>query len=63
MTPAIEDLIVNRASATEIRAQAVAEGMKLLVDDGWDKITQGVTTVEEVERVTFDTRTTTVVTA
>lgn len=63
MTPAIEELIVNRASATEIRAQAVAEGMKLLVDDGWDKITQGVTTVEEVERVTFDTRTTTVVTA
>ncbi len=63
MTPAIEDLIVKHASATEIRAQAVADGMKLLVDDGWDKINQGVTTVEEVERVTFDTRTTTVVTA
>jgi type II secretory ATPase GspE/PulE/Tfp pilus assembly ATPase PilB-like protein len=63
MTSSVESLIVKRASATEIRAHAVAEGMRLLVDDGWDKIAQGVTSVEEVERVTFDTRTTLVETA
>jgi type II secretory ATPase GspE/PulE/Tfp pilus assembly ATPase PilB-like protein len=55
LTPAIQDLIIRRASATEIRAQAIADGMKPLAGDGWDKIAQGVTTVEEVERVTFDT--------
>jgi type II secretory ATPase GspE/PulE/Tfp pilus assembly ATPase PilB-like protein len=29
--------------------------MQTLAADGWDKIVQGVTTVEEVTRVTFDT--------
>jgi hypothetical protein len=29
--------------------------MKTLAEDGWDKIAEGVTTVDEVTRVTFDT--------
>ncbi len=55
MTPAIQDLILHRASAVAIRDKAVAEGMQSLSADGWDKIAKGITTVEEVERVTFDT--------
>jgi type II secretory ATPase GspE/PulE/Tfp pilus assembly ATPase PilB-like protein len=53
--PDIQDLILRRASARDIRQKAVALGMQTLAADGWDKIVQGVTTVEEVTRVTFDT--------
>ncbi len=53
--PDIQDLILRRASARDIRQKAVALGMQTLAADGWDKIIQGVTTVEEVTRVTFDT--------
>ncbi len=55
MTPAIQDLVLNRTSASVIREAAVKEGMQTLAADGWDKVARGVTTVEEVERVTFDT--------
>lgn len=48
----ISDLILARASAHQIRERANALGMKTLVEDGWEKIAQGVTTVEEVLRVT-----------
>ena len=53
--PDIQDLILRRASARDIRQKAVALGMLTLAADGWDKIIQGITTVEEVTRVTFDT--------
>jgi type II secretory ATPase GspE/PulE/Tfp pilus assembly ATPase PilB-like protein len=53
--PALQDLILRRASARAIREKAVALGMKTLAEDGWDKIAEGVTTVDEVTRVTFDT--------
>ncbi len=55
--PAIQDLILRRASARDIRQKAVEMGMKTLAGDGWDKIAEGVTTVDEVTRVTFDTLT------
>ena len=48
----IKDLILGRADAGAIRARAVAGGMSLLRDDGWDKVRRGLTTVEEVLRVT-----------
>jgi type II secretory ATPase GspE/PulE/Tfp pilus assembly ATPase PilB-like protein len=54
LDPEIQELIMRRASSRDIRAKAVALGMKTLAGDGWDKIAQGVTTVEEVTRVTFD---------
>jgi type II secretory ATPase GspE/PulE/Tfp pilus assembly ATPase PilB-like protein len=57
LTPPIQELILRRASSRDIREKAVALGMKTLAADGWDKIDQGVTTVEEVTRVTFDTLT------
>ena len=52
VTDEIKDLILSRADAGAIRARAVASGMVLLREDGWDKVRRGVTTVEEVLRVT-----------
>jgi general secretion pathway protein E len=43
--------IQQRANASEIRDAALARGMHLLRDDGVAKIGRGLTTVEEVARV------------
>jgi type II secretory ATPase GspE/PulE/Tfp pilus assembly ATPase PilB-like protein len=48
----IESLIINRRSSGEIKQSAIKQGMQTLRDDGWGKIFQGVTTVEEVLRAT-----------
>jgi len=51
----IQRLIVNRATSSEIQKQAVAEGMITMRQDGYLKALQGLTTLEEVNRVTADT--------
>ena len=48
----VRDLILSRADSGAIRAKAVSEGMRLLRMDGWDKVGRGITTIEEVLRVT-----------
>ena len=48
----IRPFILQRADASTLQQQAVAQGMKTLAADGWSKVAQGVTTVEEVLRVT-----------
>jgi general secretion pathway protein E/type IV pilus assembly protein PilB len=48
----IRELCVERASATAIRNQALKEGMMTLRQDGWRKVLAGMTTIEEVARVT-----------
>lgn len=48
----IRDLIHQKASAMVIRARADALGMETLAKDGWRKVEQGITTAEEVLRVT-----------
>jgi general secretion pathway protein E len=45
-------VIIARADAGTIRKMAVQQGMRLLRDDGWDKVRQGTTTLAEVLRVT-----------
>jgi general secretion pathway protein E len=45
-------LIVQHADAGSIRSLAMQQGMRLLRDDGWDKVYQGITTLAEVVRVT-----------
>lgn len=50
----ISRMILERASATEIEAQAIAEGMMTLKQDGYLKAIEGVTTLEEVLRVAQD---------
>jgi general secretion pathway protein E len=52
LVPEIQTLILERASATQIRAAADALDMSTLADDGMAKVAQGVTTIEEVLRVT-----------
>ena len=49
---AIRDLILKNTASTEISRKAVSLGMRTLRDDGWEKIQQGVTTVDEILRVT-----------
>jgi type II secretory ATPase GspE/PulE/Tfp pilus assembly ATPase PilB-like protein len=48
----IEKLITKGATTTEIKAQAVAEGMITMAQDGILKALEGITDVEEVFRVT-----------
>jgi type IV pilus assembly protein PilB len=48
----IRELTIDRASADQIRAVAVLQGMKLLRDDGLEKVRLGVTSIQEVSRVT-----------
>lgn len=47
MTPKIRELILARASADEIKAQAIKEGMKTLRMCALTKVAQGLTTLEE----------------
>ncbi|NQT90190.1 MAG: type II secretion system ATPase GspE [Candidatus Omnitrophica bacterium] len=47
----IKKLIIAKASADEIKKKAAEFGMKSLYDDGIDKALAGVTTIEEVLRV------------
>jgi general secretion pathway protein E/type IV pilus assembly protein PilB len=49
---AIRELVVQRTNAIHIRNQALKEGMITLRQDGWRKVLQGKTTVDEVARVT-----------
>lgn len=48
----IRNLIIKNVPAEAIRAQALKEGMTSLFEDGLNKASAGVTTVEEVFRVT-----------
>jgi type II secretion system protein E len=52
VSEAIRPLIMNRANATEIAQRAIAAGMRTLRTDGWTKVKNGETTIEEVLRVT-----------
>jgi len=54
MDDEVKDLTLRRAPANEIRRAAVQTGMKTLRQSGIAKIKQGVTTIEEVLRVTVD---------
>ena len=49
----VKALILEGASATEIKKKAVASGMKTLRMSGLTKLKDGVTTIEEILRSTF----------
>ena len=50
----IVQLLLKNSSAGEIREAAIRNGMKSLSDDGWRLVRKGITTPEEVMRVTKD---------
>ncbi len=51
VTEEVERLAVSRASSAEIEKVAYGQGMISLRDDGWAKVVQGVTSIEEILRV------------
>ena len=52
LNEAVRPLILNRAPATTIANKAIECGMRTLRVDGWNKVKEGTTTIEEVLRVT-----------
>ena len=54
ITDPIRSLLVKGADASSIRQKSIAEGTRLLRLDGIEKVKQGITTLDEVLRVTDD---------
>jgi type II secretory ATPase GspE/PulE/Tfp pilus assembly ATPase PilB-like protein len=52
ITEEIRQLVLERASANIIRQKAMSQGMQILRECGWQKVHEGITTIEEVLRVT-----------
>ena len=52
MNETLAELAVRRASRDEVEREAMASGMRTLWDDGMDKVSAGLTSIEELARVT-----------
>jgi type II secretory ATPase GspE/PulE/Tfp pilus assembly ATPase PilB-like protein len=52
VSPEIRELINKKASADALKEMAVKLGMTTMLDDGIDKVIQGLTTLEEILRAT-----------
>lgn len=53
LSDAIREMILDRRPASEIRKEAVKEGMTTLRQSGLEKVYRGETTLREINRVTF----------
>ena len=54
VTETIKEMIVKEATSDQIQAQAQKEGMRLMIEDGFIKAAQGITSIEEVLRVIIE---------
>jgi len=52
LSPALKELIVNHASSNQINKKAKEEGMKNILENGLDKVLDGLTSIDEILRVT-----------
>jgi general secretion pathway protein E len=52
ITDTLRSMVMKHATATDLRAEAIREGMLTMYEDGLRKALRGVTTFEEVLRVT-----------
>jgi type IV pilus assembly protein PilB len=52
ISPAIKELISQKATSSKIHELAVKEGMQTMQEDGLQKVASGLTTMEEIFRVT-----------
>jgi len=52
ITRGVADLILNRASADQLKTAAKKQGMLTMMEDGFIKAKNGITTIEEIIRVT-----------
>lgn len=48
----IQDMVSAHVSSSELRKAAIERGMRTLRMDGWEKVAAGLTSVEEVMRIT-----------
>lgn len=48
----IREMIMEKATTRELRQKAIEQGMRTLREDGLEKVKQGITTIDEVIRVT-----------
>ena len=48
----IKDMVAANAGTSELRRAAIERGMKTLRQDGWLKVSLGLTSIEEVQRIT-----------
>ncbi|MCD6339721.1 MAG: type II/IV secretion system protein [Verrucomicrobia bacterium] len=51
VSPRIRELVLHGASSVEVKRVAKEEGMRTLVEDGWRLVSRGITTPDEVLRV------------
>ena len=54
VTETIKELIVKEAITDQIQARAQKEGMRTMIEDGFIKAAQGITSIEEVLRVIIE---------
>lgn len=52
LNEAVKSAVLNSSDANVIRAKSIEQGMTTLRQDGVRKVLEGVTTIEEVFRVT-----------
>ncbi|MBT3378353.1 MAG: Flp pilus assembly complex ATPase component TadA [Lentisphaerae bacterium] len=48
----LQDMVSAHSRTSELRKAALERGMRTLREDGWAKVAQGLTTIEEVQRIT-----------
>jgi type II secretory ATPase GspE/PulE/Tfp pilus assembly ATPase PilB-like protein len=53
VTPDIQEAVVQRRTARDVREIAIAQGMRTLREAGLRKVAAGITTVDEIMRVTY----------
>ncbi|MBI4355991.1 MAG: Flp pilus assembly complex ATPase component TadA, partial [Candidatus Omnitrophica bacterium] len=56
MTESVKELVLGRSSADALRRRAAEEGMRTMYEDGWARVKEGLTTPDEILRVTQDER-------
>ena len=54
ITETIKEMIIKKATSNQITAQAQKEGMRTMIEDGFIKAVQGLTSIEEVLRVIIE---------
>jgi type II secretory ATPase GspE/PulE/Tfp pilus assembly ATPase PilB-like protein len=54
MSSEIRKILLKGGSSVEIKNQARREGMRMLIEDGWRVVSEGITTPAEVLRVSKD---------
>ncbi|MDO8452181.1 MAG: GspE/PulE family protein [bacterium] len=52
MSKKLRELITDKVDSDEVNRVAVEEGMRPMIDDGLEKVTKGLTTIDEIIRVT-----------